>query len=79
MLTFFVPKGGQVVTIDIQSLISIGMTPEEAENIINYNNMEDIIRKLRIFRSHILDEIHSGQQALDKIDYIIARIKKENT
>ncbi len=64
--------------IDIQSLLSIGMKPDDAETLVQYISCEDVVRKLRIFRSHVLEDIHSKQQILDKIDYIIERLKKEN-
>ncbi len=66
------------MTIDIQSLLGIGMTPKDAESVIGYDSSEDVIRKLRVFRSRVLEDIHSRQQVLDKIDYIIDRLKKEN-
>lgn len=67
------------MTIDIQSLLGIGMKPDEAETVMQYKNSEDVVRKLRIFRSHVLEDIHIRQQTLDKIDYIINRLKIETT
>lgn len=67
------------MTIDIQSLLSIGMRPDEAKTVMQYKSSEDVIRKLRIFRSHVLEDIHIRQQALDRIDHIINRLKTEVT
>ncbi len=67
------------MTIDIQSLLGIGMKPDEAKTVMQYRSSEDVVRRLRVFRSHILEDIHVRQQALDKIDYMISRLKKEVT
>ncbi len=66
------------MSVDIQSLLSIGMKPDEAEMVMQYKSSEDAVRRLRIFRSHVLEDIHIRQQTLDKIDYIINRLKIEN-
>ena len=63
--------------LDIQSLLGIGMKPDEAETLLRYKNSDDVVRSLRVFRSHILEDIHIRQQAVDKIDYIINRLKRE--
>lgn len=39
---------------------------------------EDQIRILRKNRLQLLDEIHSKQQLLDQLDYIIYEIKKDS-
>ena len=65
------------MTIDIQSLLSIGMEPEEAKMVMQYTRSEDVVRKLKIFRSDVLDDIHLRQQIIDRIDFIINRLKKD--
>lgn len=37
---------------------------------------EEKIRRLRCMRCGLLDEIHEKQQLLDKVDYIICKLKK---
>lgn len=39
---------------------------------------DEKIRLLRCQRCKLLDEIHIMQQLLDKIDYLIIQIRKEN-
>ncbi|WP_124098293.1 hypothetical protein [Ruminococcus sp. Marseille-P6503] len=38
---------------------------------------EEKIRRLRCMRCGLLEEIHQKQQLLDKVDYIICRLRKD--
>ncbi len=54
---------------------------QELKNMINTldeteGSAEEKIRRLRGMRCGLLDEIHQKQQLLDKVDYIICRLRK---
>lgn len=56
------------------------MTLEEITRMVKEygKTKEEQIRILRKSRSQLLDEIHSKQQLLDQLDYMIHEIKKIN-
>ena len=56
------------------------MTLEEIEKQIGgkEKTKQEQIRILRKNRMQLLDEIHSKQQLLDQLDYMIYEIKKED-
>ena len=54
------------------------MTLEEITKLVKENGKtkEDQIRILRKSRAQLLDEIHSKQQLLDQLDYMIHEVRK---
>lgn len=64
--------------IDPQSLIEIGMCKTDVETVMGYTGTDDVVRRLRLFRSDILEDIHVKQQQLDRLDYIIEGVKRKN-
>ena len=61
---------------DPYTLMKAGLNEEEIDTISQCGNEEQQIKLLRKYRFKLLDEIHSKQQSLDEIDYIICNIKK---
>ena len=61
---------------DSYTLIKAGLSEGEIDAISRCGNEEEQIRLLRKYRFKLLDEIHSKQQSLDEIDYIICNMKK---
>jgi hypothetical protein len=55
------------------------MTLEEITKLakVHGKTKEEQIRILRKSRSQLLDEIHSKQQLLDQLDYMLHEIKKD--
>ena len=62
--------------LDIYSLAKTGLSREEIDEISQCMDREMQIRMLRKCRCRLLDEIHEKQQSLDKIDYVIIRMKE---
>ena len=56
------------------------MTLEEITRLVKAygKTKEEQIRLLRKSRSQLLDEIHSKQQLLDQLDYMIHEVKHHN-
>lgn len=61
---------------DIYSLTKAGLGKEEIDEISKCEDRERQIQMLRKCRYRLLDEIHGKQQALDKIDYMISKMKE---
>lgn len=66
----------------IHSLIQAGLDISTAKRYLFLQNdgaghKEEKIRILRKQRYQLLDEIHSKQQSLNELDYMIERIRKE--
>ena len=62
--------------LDIYSLAKTGLSREEIDEISQCKDREMQIRMLRKCRCRLLDEIHEKQQSLDKIDYVIIKMKE---
>ena len=62
--------------IDTYSLARAGLSEDEILGIANNKDEKEQIRILRKHRFRLLNDIHSRQQSLDTIDYIISRMKK---
>lgn len=61
---------------DIYSLAKAGLSKEEINTISKCEDYEMQLRMLRKCRYRLLDEIHEKQQSLDKIDYMISKMKE---
>ena len=62
--------------MDTYSLAREGLSEDEILAIANNKDEKEQIRILRKHRFTLLNDIHSRQQSLDTIDYIIGRMKK---
>lgn len=62
--------------IDTYSLAKAGLCENEIHAVANSKDEKEQMRILRKYRFRLLDGIHSMQQSLDTIDYIISRMKK---
>ena len=75
-LTFLFLKGNVLMRMDTYSLARAGLSEDEILAIANNKDEKEQMRMLRKYRFRLLDDIHSKQQSLDTIDYIIGRMKK---
>lgn len=57
--------------IDASVLEGTGLSRREIQEVLECRREEDRIRRLRACRSRLLSEIHTQQQTLDNVDYII--------
>ena len=62
--------------MDTYSLARAGLSEDEILALANNKDEKEQMRMLRKYRFRLLDDIHSKQQSLDTIDYIIGRMKK---
>lgn len=61
---------------DSYSLAKAGLTVAEIEEIQNCRTQDEQYRLLRQYRCNQLDEIHTKQQSLDTLDYIISKVRE---
>lgn len=66
----------------LDELAKIGMKPEalrQMKELMNQGELskEQQIRFLKKWRFHILDDLHVRQQSLDRLDYMIYTMKRE--
>lgn len=54
-----------------------GTLMEECMQLAEQGNYAATLQRLSIQRNNLLDEIHSGQDALDCLDYLIYQIQKK--
>ena len=73
---FYFLKGNVLMRMDTYSLARAGLSEDEILAIANNKDEKEQMRMLRKYRFRLLDDIHSKQQSLDTIDYIIGRMKK---
>ena len=73
---FYFLKGNVLMRMDTYSLARAGFSEDEILAIANNKDEKEQMRMLRKYRFRLLDDIHSKQQSLDTIDYIIGRMKK---
>ena len=73
---FYFLKGNVLMRMDTYSLARAGLSEDEILAIANNKDEKEQMRMLRKYRFSLLDDIHSKQQSLDTIDYIISRMKK---
>lgn len=62
----------------VRDLVMASFTEPEARAALSCGGMEQI-RLLRRGRSRLLEDIHSKQQALDRLDYFIYRLRQRET
>lgn len=63
---------------DIYTLSKAGLNKEQIEEISSCNDKEIQIRLLRKYRCQLLEEIHGKQQTLDKIDYMVSKLRDQS-
>ena len=63
---------------DIHALSKAGISKEEIEEIVRCDDKELQVRMLRKYRYKLLDEIHEKQQFLDKIDYMVSKLREQS-
>lgn len=73
---FYFLKGNVLMRMDTYSLARAGLSEDEILAIANNKDEKEQMRMLRKYRFRLFNDIHSKQQSLDTIDYIIGRMKK---
>ncbi len=64
-----------MVSITAADLRGAGFTESEIQGILSSPTAEDRVRRLRRGRGRLLEDIHSRQQALDRLDYLIYQVR----
>ena len=60
-----------------QDLRDSGLTDQEVQAILSAENCRQQIRLMRLSRSRLLEEVHTAQQRLDRLDYFLFQLRKE--
>lgn len=56
----------------------LGLTDREIQTVLSGTDAREQIRLLRNHRGPLLEEVHSAQQKLDRLDYLIYQIRNGN-
>ena len=64
-----------MVLITAADLRGTGLTESEIQSVLSSPVAEDQVRRLRRSRGRLLEDIHSRQQALDRLDYLIYQVR----
>lgn len=62
--------------IEASDLTGIGLTNQEIQEVLSSTSSVEQIRLLRQGRGRILEDLHDRQQALDKVDYFIHKLRQ---
>ncbi len=62
--------------VTLYDLTAIGFTEQESQVILSSTSSGEKIRLLRLGRARLLDDIHGRQQTLDRLDYLIHKIRQ---
>ena len=63
-----------------QNLVDAGCCPEltgQCLALLDESDRGELLRRLRQYRSQLLDKIHTGQEQLDCLDYLIYKLEKQ--
>ena len=64
------------IQIEARDLTGIGLTKQEIQGVLTSTSSTERIRLLRQGRGRILEDLHDKQQALDKVDYFIHKLRQ---
>ena len=64
------------IQIEARDLTGIGLTKQEIQGVLTSTSSTERIRLLRQGRGRILEDLHGKQQALDKVDYFIHKLRQ---
>ena len=56
-----------------------GLSNQEIQAVLAAGDNQQQIRLLRASRSRLLEDVHTAQQRLDRLDYFIYQLRKEET
>lgn len=60
-------------------LTGAGLTEREALAVLAAGDSRQQIRLLRASRGRLLEDVHTAQERLDRLDYFIYQLRKEET
>lgn len=72
-------SGGRnsMINLTATDLTGTGLTEAEMRGVLSRTGDKNLIQLLRRSRSRQLEEIHVRQQALDRLDYLIHKLRTE--
>jgi hypothetical protein len=73
----YLERSCEVLNIDGLALKTAGCTDEEIKSICQSGSKEEAVHEIRFIRGRLLEEIHEKQKALDGLDYLLYKIKKQ--
>ena len=65
--------------LDVQDLSGLGFSDQEIQTVLSNANPRERTRLLRDRRGHLLEEVHTAQQRLDRLDYCIYQLRQNRT
>lgn len=65
--------------LDVYTLAKAGFQSEEIDKMLHCTDVHEQIKMLRKCRCERLEEIHSMQQILDQIDYMLNEMKTDKS
>ena len=66
-----------MINLTATDLTGTGLTEAEMRGVLSRTGDKNLIQLLRRSRSRQLEEIHVRQQALDRLDYLIHKLRTE--
>ena len=60
-------------------LNSAGLSDQEIQTVLAAGDNQQQIRLLRASRGRLLEDVHTAQERLDRLDYFIYQLRKEET
>jgi hypothetical protein len=76
-IPFLLERSYEVLNVDRLALKTAGCTDEEIKSICQSASREEAVHGIRFIRGRLLEEIHQKQKALDGLDYLLYKIKKQ--
>ena len=67
------------IELDVQDLSGLGFSDQEIQTVLSGTNPRERTRLLRARRGRLLEEIHTAQQRLDRLDYCIYQLRDSRT
>lgn len=65
--------------LDVQDLSGLGFSDQEIQTVLSSINPRERTRLLRDRRGRLLEEVHTAQQRLDRLDYCIYQLRQNRT
>ncbi len=65
--------------LDVQDLSGLGFSDQEIQTVLSNTNPRERMRLLRDRRGNLLEEVHTAQQRLDRLDYCIYQLRQNRT
>ena len=65
--------------LNVQDLSGLGFSDQEIQTVLSSANPRERTRLLRDRRGRLLEEAHTAQQRLDRLDYYIYQLRQNRT